>query len=96
MERIRLFIFNVLLQKYILGWAVKGYKGLSGYKTQVCMGLYAAVWVAAHMGYIEPELANQVELGLQVAGGFSFAEKLARIEPYVAQGMKAVKDEAAK
>ena len=92
MEKIKMFVFNILLQKYVLGWAVKGYKGLSGYKTQVCMGLYAAVWLASKLGYIEDGLANQVELGLQVAGGFSFAEKLAKIDPYVNKGIDAVKD----
>src|SRR3990167_471616 len=78
MEFLKTKIVKFLLQKYVLGYMVKGYEKLTGYKTQICAAAWCIVLGAKLMNYIEPQLADQVLHQLEAAFTISALQKLKR------------------
>lgn len=83
METLKLKILEFLSRKFILGWAVQFWEKATGYKTQICMALWVIVYIGKMTNYIDNNLADQVLTGLEVAGGFSFMQKLKRYQPII-------------
>ena len=81
METIKNKVIEFLLKEYVLGYVVQFYSMMKGYKTQICVALWVVVFIIKYAGFLEAGLADQVLRGLQVAGGFSFAQKLQRYLP---------------
>ncbi len=52
---------------------------LKGKKTFFVIGLAAVVWAAAGMGFVTPELADQLYGGLALAGGATVTAKVQRL-----------------
>lgn len=83
MEKIKLVVFKFLLHKYALGYVVKLWESIKGYKTQICIGLWVVVFLLEQSGSIDSALSEQIRTGLEVAGGFSLMQKLQRYKPYI-------------
>ena len=83
MEKIKLIVFRILLKKYILGWLVKGWGAIKGYKTQLSVAAFAVVYLLEQTGQIPTELAKQIYPYLEAMAGFSLIQKLQRAEPYI-------------
>ena len=67
-------------KKYALGGLVQIYKFFNGYKTQICSVLSVVVYGAKILGFIEPDLANQLLLLLTGAGGVTLMHKFQKID----------------
>lgn len=96
MERIKLFIFDLILKKYALGYLVQGWVKLKGWKTQICAVALVLVWLGEVSGYIPKELADQLEVIFSTGGAFAFMQKLQRAEPFVKEMVEKVKAESGK
>ena len=93
MEKIKNKIIEILLKEYVLGYFIKGWEKVGGYKTQICVVAWVAVFLCEFAGWIEPELAQKVLTGLEVAGGFSLMQKLKRYDVYKEQLKSAISEE---
>lgn len=78
LENIKAKIVELLLKKYILGYVVKFWDATKGYKTQICMVAWGIIFFLKSAGYLEPALADTVLANIEVAGGFSFLQKISR------------------
>lgn len=74
LNKIKLF----LVKKYLLGYIVKAYSSIKGYKTQVAIGLAVLVWVAARFQYLTPDQEQSLYEMLGGAGTITLLQKLQR------------------
>lgn len=91
-DKLKMFAFNIVLKKYVLGWAVKGYDKAKGWKTYICIAAWIGVFISEKMGWLDPTLSDQVQRALEAAGGFSLLDKLSRVNPYIDKGLQEVRD----
>ena len=75
---IQKLLWKFLGKKYLLGGVVAIYRFLTGYKTQLVSVLIIMVYAAKILGYLSPELAEQLLAILSGAGGITLAQKLKR------------------
>lgn len=94
-EKLKGWAINFLLKKYALGYLVKGYEKITGYKTQIATGLWVLIWLAERLGYVDPAFGNQIRTGLEVAGGMAFMQKLKRHQGTVDKVVETVKEATA-
>ena len=75
---IQKLLWKILGKKCLLGGAVEIYRKITGYKTQIVSVLLVVVYVAKILGYLPPDLAEQLIALLSGAGGITLAQKLKR------------------
>ena len=95
-DKIKMWVMGVLVNKYALGSLVKAYKMTKGYKTQICLVLAIATYLAETFGFITHELAEQIYTVLGGAGSLSFVQKLKGYQDKIEKIAKEVKKEADK
>lgn len=83
METLKIKILEILSRRFVLGWFVQLWEKTTGYKTQICIALWVCVFIGRMTGYIDADLSEKVLTGLEVAGGFSFMQKLKRYQPII-------------
>lgn len=91
LEKIKLKLIKVILKKYVLGYVVDAYKGITGYKTQIFLGLTVLIWFMESIGAIPSELAKQLYELFATGGAFSLLQKLKRFQPIIEDLAKDVK-----
>src|SRR3990167_5685930 len=96
MGKLKLMVFNLLLKKYLLGYLVKGYDKLTGWKTQLCAVAGLAVWLAETFGGMDHALAEQLYIFFGGSAAVTLADKFKRYQSLIEQGVNAVKEEANK
>jgi hypothetical protein len=96
MNKIKDWAVNFLLKKYALGWLVKGYRTAAGWRTTIAIVLAAAVWVGQLLGYLSPEMADQLYKIIGTIGSITFIEKLKRYQKTAEGLVTVVKTEAEK
>lgn len=92
LDKIKLMI----VQKYILGYLVKGYSAVKGYKTQIVMVLAILTWAAARFQYITPDQEKNFYEILGGAGTVTILQKLQRWQSMADQLGKITQEEANK
>lgn len=80
METLMKKIAKFLLQKYALGYLVKAWSAVKGYKTQIFTALSVLVYGLQLAGQIPPDLATQLLTVFGSGAGFAFIQKLQRYE----------------
>jgi len=75
---IQKLLWKIFGKKYLLGGAVELYRKITGYKTQIVSILLVVVYIAKMLGYLPPDLAEQLIALLGGAGGITLAQKLKR------------------
>jgi len=95
-EKIKMMAVNLLLKRYALGYLVKAWNKINGYRTQICFGLMIAVYIAEKFGYIDAQLSANMQTALAGGGTFSFLEKMKKYDGIINSGVKMVKEEADK
>lgn len=91
MENIVKKLVAFLLKKYTLGYLVKGWSKLRGYKTQIFAVLTGLVWVGEVTGQIPKDTASQLYAVFGSGAGFAFMQKLTRYQPEIEDLIKDVK-----
>ena len=94
MEKLKLMVASYALKKYALGYLVKGYSSLRGYKTQIAAAVGIAVWLAQITGYVTPEQAQILYGIVGAGGGMALLQKLQRYEPMVEEIAQKVKEKS--
>lgn len=95
-EKIKLWIMSILLKKYALGYAVQAYKGIQGYKSQICAVGMIIVYIAQIFGQIDSDTANTLYAALGGFGSFSFMAKLKQYEGLIKEVADMVKKDVDK
>ena len=96
MEKLKMMLLSMILKKYALGYLVKGWSGVKGYKTQILVAIGVGVYAAERFGYVPKEVADQLYPYLFGGGAVTFMQKLQRYEPIVNQTISSVREEANK
>lgn len=78
MENLKNKIVSFLLKKYALGYLVKAWSSVKGYKTQIFAALSVLTWIGEVTGHIPKETAGQLYTAFGSGAGFSFIQKLQR------------------
>ena len=89
-------LWKIFGKKYLLGGVVAIYKAINGKKTVLCTIGIGIVYTGKILGYIPPDIADQLLALLSGAGGISFLHKLQKIsEDYgIAQKAAELRTEA--
>jgi len=96
MNKIKDWVVSLLLKKYALGWLVKGYRQVAGWRTAIAAFLAILVFGGQLMGYLPPELADQLYKIISTIGAITFVEKLKRYQKTAEGLVTVVKEEARK
>lgn len=83
MERLKIKIVELLLKKYALGYLVKGWGYLKGYKTQIFAVLSLLAYGLKVTGQISDDLGDQLIAAFGSGASFAFIQKLQRYEPEI-------------
>ena len=83
LENLKLKIIKLILKKYFLGWAIKGYTAVKGYKTQIFVALAILTWIGEMAKVIPQELAKQLYEVFGAGGSITFMQKLSRYQPVI-------------
>ena len=94
MENLKLKIIQFLLNKYALGYLVKGWSAIKGYKTQIFGVICVLVYVGETTGQIPHDLAEQLYALFGGLGGMAFMQKLQRYQPVIEQTVNKVKEDS--
>ena len=92
METIKLKIIQLLLNRFALGYLVKGWSSIKGYKTQIFAVVCVLVYVAETTGQIQHDLAEQLYTLFGGLGGMSFIQKLQRYQPVIDETVAKIKE----
>ena len=93
MEKLKMMLLSMILKKYALGYLVKGWSGVKGYKTQILAVIGFGVYAVEKLGYIPKEIAEQLYPYLLGGGAITFMQKLQHYEPIVNKTISLVKEE---
>jgi hypothetical protein len=93
--KIQTWVLGILVNKYALGWLVKGYRQAAGYRTGLAIAAAVIVFVAQVFGYIPAESADGLYKILGAFGATAFIEKLKRYQKAAEKVAEAVKEKAA-
>ena len=91
MERFKVMVINMLLKKYAMGFLVKGWDALKGYKTAIFVTIMVVIKLLEMTGQIPADLAQQIYPYLETGAGFSFMQKLARYQPIIDEVVEGVR-----
>ena len=78
MNAIKNRIVDILLKKYVLGYLIKGYSSLRGYKTQIFATICVAVYFGELLGKIPHDTAESLYQIFGSLGGMALVQKLQR------------------
>jgi len=75
-EKAKAVVMKFLLNKFVLGWLVKMFQKLTGWRTETSAIVVAALTVAYVMGFVPEDVYQPVVAAVGGFGGFAFLDKL--------------------
>lgn len=90
-EKVKLAILKTILNKYALGYLVKGWAGIKGYKTQIVLAVGIGVKVLKTVGYLPKEVAEPLYPYLLGASAVTLMQKLQRYQPIIDELIQGVR-----
>lgn len=95
LDKVKSFVFGILVKKYALGGLVSVYEKADGYKTQL-LGAAAGLVVALGLvGVIESDKAFEIAEGLASLAGLTFVQKLAKYKALIDKAQALAKGQKA-
>lgn len=77
-DKVKSFVFGILVKKYALGGLVSVYEKADGYKTQLLSVAAGLVLVLGLVGVLETDKAFEIAESLASLAGLTFVQKLAK------------------
>lgn len=92
LDKLKSFVFGILVKKYTFGWLADLYKKADGYKTQLLSVAAGLVLLLGFVGVMDMNTAFEIAEKLASFAGLTFVEKLAKYKSVIEKAQALAKE----
>ena len=94
MYKLQLFVLNILIRRYALGFMVDAWKFFTGYRTQIQLGLAVIIVGLGLVGALPLDTALTIAAAVGGSAFATFLEKLKKHKEFIVEIQKTVEDKS--